>query len=64
VREWKNEFQANVFKTINEKETEIINTYKTNREKSLQMLTDLTNGFAEKVLAETKEKLLNKTNSR
>ena len=57
LREWKNEFQTNVFKTINEKETSIINTYEPNREKSLQMLTDLTNGLAEKVLAETKDKL-------
>lgn len=64
VREWKNNFQANVFKTINEKETEIINIYKTNREKSLQILTDLTNGLAEKVLAETKEKLANKTDNK
>jgi dipeptidase len=57
VKEWKKEFQTNVFKTINDKEREIISTYESNREKSLQLLTDLTNGFAEKVLAETKDKL-------
>jgi dipeptidase len=57
VREWKNEYQKNVFKSINEKEREIIRAYESDRERSLQMLTDLTNGFAEKVLAETKDKL-------
>jgi dipeptidase len=57
LREWKNEFQRNVFDTIDENEREIISTYESDREKSLQMLTDLTNGFAEKVLAETKDKL-------
>jgi hypothetical protein len=57
VREWKNESQKNVFKSINEKEREIIRAYESDRERSLQMLTDLTNGFAEKVLAETKDKL-------
>jgi dipeptidase len=57
LKGWKNEFQTNVFTTINEQEMDIIRTYKSNREKSLQMLTDLTNGFAEKVLAETKDKV-------
>jgi dipeptidase len=57
LREWKNEFQADIFKTINEKEKEIINTYESNREKASQMLTDLTNSFADKVLIETKDKL-------
>lgn len=57
VREWKNEFQTNIFKTINEKEKEIIIEYESDREKSLQKLTDLTNGLAEIVLAETKDKL-------
>ncbi len=57
LREWKSEFQTDVFKTINEKESEIISTYESDREKALQMLTDLTNGFAGKVLVETKEKL-------
>lgn len=57
LRKWKNEFQANVINTINEKEREIISIYESNRGKSLQILTDLTNGFAEKVLAHTKDKL-------
>jgi dipeptidase len=56
--EWKKKFQENIFREMNEKEKEIISTYQSNREKALQMLTDLTNGFAEKVLAETKDKLL------
>ncbi|MGA9294307.1 MAG: hypothetical protein WBV81_17060, partial [Ignavibacteriaceae bacterium] len=57
LREWKNEFQINVFKTLNKEEEEIISTYESDREKSVQMLTDLTNCLAEKVLAETKDKL-------
>jgi dipeptidase len=57
LREWKNEFQRNVFDRVDEKEREIKSVYESDREKSSQMLTDLTNGFAEKVLAETKEKL-------
>jgi dipeptidase len=57
LREWKNEFQRIVFDKVDEKEKEIISTYESDREKALQMLTDLTNGFAEKVLAETKDKL-------
>ena len=57
VREWKNEFQRNVFDRVDEKEREMMSAYESDREKSLQMLTDLTNGFAEKVLAETKDKL-------
>ena len=56
--EWKKKFQENIFREMNEKEKEIISTYQSNREKALQMLTDLTNGFAEKVLAEIKDKLL------
>jgi dipeptidase len=57
VKEWKKRFQANIFNSISEKESDIINTYKSNREKATQMLTDLTNGFADKVLIETKDKL-------
>jgi dipeptidase len=57
LKEWKYEFQTNVFNTINRQEIDMISTYKSNHEKSLQMLTDLTNSFAEKVLAETKDKL-------
>ena len=57
LREWKNEFQRIVFDKVDGKEREIISAYESDREKALQMLTDLTNGFAEKVLAETKDKL-------
>jgi dipeptidase len=55
--EWKKKFQENIFREMNEMEKEIISTYQSNREQALQMLTDLTNGYAEKVLAETKNKL-------
>jgi dipeptidase len=57
VREWKTNFETDVFKTIKLKESEIINIYKSDPVKARQMLTDLSNSFAEKVLSETKEKL-------
>jgi hypothetical protein len=38
-------------------EKELINIYKSDPGKARQMLTDLINGFADKVLVETKEKL-------
>jgi dipeptidase len=56
--EWKKKFQENIFREMNEKEKELISTYQSNREKALQMITDLTNGCAEKVLAEIKDNLL------
>ena len=57
LMKWKTEFQGNIFATIDEREKEIISSYYSSREKSLRMLTDLSNGFAEKALAETREKL-------
>jgi dipeptidase len=57
VSECKTKFELYVFKTIKLKENEIINIYKSNPDKARQMLTDLTNNFAEKALKETKEKL-------
>jgi hypothetical protein len=47
-----------IFKTTKTKETEIISIYKSNPDKARQMLTDLTNNFAEKGLNDTKERLL------
>lgn len=57
VSKWKNNFQREIFKSINKNEKEMISNYKTNNAKALQLLTDLSNGFADKVLAETKDKL-------
>jgi dipeptidase len=57
VREWKTNFETDAFKTIKLKESEIINIYKSDPVKARQMLTDLSNSFAEKALSETKEKL-------
>ncbi|MGE5410174.1 MAG: dipeptidase [Clostridiales bacterium] len=59
---WKSDFQKDLFETIAEKEMAIINIYKSDREKALQMLTDLTNSFADRILIETREKL-NKLNN-
>ena len=55
--DWKSGFQKEIFKLLKQQEAEIIGTYNTNRGKALQELTDLTNGLAEKVLIETRDKL-------
>jgi dipeptidase len=55
VREWKSRFQDDVLTTVENKERDIAKVYETNPGKALQMLTDLTSGFAERVLRETKE---------
>jgi dipeptidase len=57
-REWKGKFQADIFETIAQKESEIAGIYGSSREKAVQMLTDVTNGLAERALRETKEKLV------
>lgn len=57
LKEWRNEFQRKVLETIAEKEKEIISDHESDCEKSLQMVTDLSNGFAEKVLSETQENI-------
>jgi dipeptidase len=63
VREWKTNFEMNIFKTLKVKEGEIINIYKSKPDKARQMLTDLSNNFAEKVLADTKKKLVKLKNA-
>lgn len=63
VRTWKINFELEIFNSIRMKENEIINIYKSNPDKSRQMLTDLTNIYAEKALTETKEKLNNMNNA-
>lgn len=55
--DWKKGFQENIFREINVREKEIIDMYKSNHDKALRMLTALTNGFADAVLIETREKL-------
>jgi hypothetical protein len=57
IKEWKSKFQTDIFETINAKENEIIGIYESAHDKALQVLTELTNGFAERALNETKEKL-------
>jgi dipeptidase len=58
VREWKTKFQTDVFETVKEQEAKIVSTYESDRDGALQAVTDLSNGFAERVLNETKERLL------
>ena len=63
VKEWKTDFEMNIFKTIKVKENEIINFYKSNPDKARQILTNLSNNFAEKSLSDTKKKLLSIENA-
>ena len=58
AREWKSKFQTDVFETVKEQEAKIVSTYESDRDGALQAVTDLSNGFAERVLNETKERLL------
>jgi dipeptidase len=58
VREWKSRVQMDVFEAVKEQEARIVNTYRIDRDGALQAVTDLSNGLAERVLHETKERLL------
>jgi len=57
ANEWKRNFEQNIFTTIKMKEPEITNIYKSDPERAIQMISDLTNNFAEKALIDTKDKL-------
>jgi dipeptidase len=57
LKKWKINFEKNVFQKIKMKETEVIDIYKSDPDKARQILADLSNGFAEKALIETKKKL-------
>ena len=58
MREWKSRFQTDVFKTVKEQEAKAVSAYESDRDGALQAVTNLSNGFAERVLNETKERLL------
>ena len=62
MRKWKDSFENEILTSLKEKEDQIFDIYKTNPDKARQMLTDLTNDYAEKLITETKEKL-NKINT-
>jgi dipeptidase len=57
VKQWKQAFEEDIFKAVQPQEKKIIEEYKTNPANAQKMLTDLTNGFAEKALSDTKKKL-------
>jgi dipeptidase len=57
VRQWKQAFQEDIFKVVQTQEKNIIDVYKINPADAQKMLTELTNGFAEKALSDTKKKL-------
>jgi dipeptidase len=58
VQDWKTKFEMEVLKTVELKENEILNIYKSDPDTARQMLTDVTNNFADKALMETKKLLL------
>lgn len=65
LRGWRDKFQADILRTITEKESRIVGMYESDHGKALQVLTDLTNDCAERALNETKENLSRlKTNGR
>ncbi|HEY6953481.1 MAG TPA: hypothetical protein VI758_13830, partial [Bacteroidota bacterium] len=51
-------FQTDILNTVKEQEATAVSTYESNRDGALQAVTDLSNGFAEKVLRRTRERLL------
>jgi dipeptidase len=57
VRKWKNAFEADIFKTLKTREIEIAERYRSDPAGARQLLSGLSNRFAEKALIETKEKL-------
>jgi dipeptidase len=58
IREWKNNFQREVFEAVKEKEARIAAQYKSDHAGALSALTQLTNAFAERALNETKQLLV------
>ncbi len=57
LKGWKSAFQEEIMRTIEAREGEIARVYRSNPRKALQMASELTTGFAEKDLRETREKL-------
>ncbi len=57
LKKSKQKFQSKEFKTVSQKEQEILHTYQTNPKTAQRMLTDVTGLFAERALAMTKKKL-------
>jgi dipeptidase len=65
IRAWKEHYQAHVFEAVTEMEAKIVDGYKSDQVGALRMLSDLTNGFAEEALRETKEQIRSmRTNGR
>jgi dipeptidase len=58
IRAWKDHYQAHVFEAVKVTEAKIIHGYKSDQAGALRVLSDLTNGFAEGALNETKERIL------
>jgi dipeptidase len=57
IGKWKADFQKDIFKTVGREEAGIIDTYRSDPERALRELTDLSNHLADRALAETKDKL-------
>jgi dipeptidase len=61
--EWKAGVQADILKMVNEQEARVVSMYESDSAKALQALTDLSNGFAGRILTETKERMLSRKSS-
>ncbi len=57
VRAWKSEFQTEVFARVKTREAGAASRYESDREGALRVVTDLSNGFADRVLEETRARL-------
>jgi dipeptidase len=57
VRDWKSNFQLNVFTSVNDLEAKAVSSFDSDRDGTLRALTDLSNGLAERALAETRKRL-------
>jgi dipeptidase len=58
VREWKSKVQTDVFETVKVQEARALASYESDRDGAIQVVTELSNSLARRVLNETKERLL------
>jgi dipeptidase len=60
VRAWRSAFQKDVFVTVKAQEAKALSLYASDRDGALKAVSDVSNGLAERVLHETKQRLLAK----
>lgn len=57
IRTWKKKLQADICEAARQQEIKVTDLYGSDRGKALQVLTDMSNGFAKRALEETRERL-------